>query len=113
MAGLGILALIGGWMIFSKLQDGSRRITFAQCEAAGGEAWRVDLYDEEICPACAEYEACRLENNEDAEACPQDSACSECMERNFPYPDKCPGGRQKIGEISDAAIWFQCCKFNR
>ncbi len=94
----------------------SRQMTFAECEAMGGEPWRVDRFHPDICPACAEYAECQVAYEADdregslAEACPQMEACAACMERTGPYPDTCPGGRTKVGEITDAAIWFQCCK---
>jgi hypothetical protein len=112
---IGVLMVsIGFTVYYLKLKsDGSRKLTFAECEKAGGKAWAVDIYDPDICPACAEYAVC-AEKNTDAsdlrQVCPQVIPCSACMERNFPYPDRCPDGLQKIGEISDAAIWFQCCK---
>jgi hypothetical protein len=110
-AGLAILAV--GLAVLLLRTEGSRKLTFGQCEAAGGEVWRVDYYDPEICPACAEYAACAQTNEGAAkigELCPQTAACAACMQDNFPYPDRCPGGRTKIGEISDAATWFQCCR---
>lgn len=93
-----------------------RQLTFAQCEQAGGTAWRVDLYDPEICPDCAALAACEAQHSDRQaypdlrEVCPQMSACADCMEANFPYPKACPGGMEKLGEISDAAIWFLCCR---
>jgi hypothetical protein len=112
---LGTLLLIMGVgiTIFYLKLNSSRTITFAECTNAGGVAWRVDLYHPDICPSCAEYQACREKSSGDAEiadACPQINACSECRQSNFPYPDRCPAGKEKIGTISDAAIWFQCCK---
>ncbi|MCJ7623238.1 MAG: hypothetical protein MUO76_07025 [Anaerolineaceae bacterium] len=65
------------------------------------------------CPACISCNECKQENKEyeDIEdVCPQINPCTECMGINSPYPDNCPDGREKIGEISDAATWFQCCK---
>jgi hypothetical protein len=94
----------------------SRKMTFAECEAIGGEPWRVDHFHPDICPACAEYAECQAAYDADdragnlAEACPQGKACAACMQRTDFYPDTCPGGRTKVGEITDAAIWFQCCK---
>ena len=198
---LGLVVLGAGLFAFTLRQNGVPQMTFAECEAAGGEAWRVDLFDPDICPSCAAYVACAREVNDYSEVCPECygpcqecqegyslhescpacygpcqacqndhlnefesdeeryrscpacktcadcrealeekrascppcvsceackeenrryedirelcpevASCSECMERNFPYPDGCPGGREKIGEISDAAIWFQCCR---
>lgn len=109
-----LIVSIGVTVYYWKLKsDISRKLTFAECEKAGGKAWAVDIYHPDICPACAEYAAC-VEKNTGAsdlrQVCPQVIPCSECMERNFPYPDRCPDGLQKIGEISDAEIWFQCCK---
>jgi hypothetical protein len=109
-----LVVSIGFTVSYLKLKsDSHRKITFEECEKAGGTSWAVDIYHPDICPACAEYGACE-ENNRDATdiraACPQVIPCAECMDRNFPYPDRCPDGLQKIGEISDAEIWFQCCK---
>jgi hypothetical protein len=65
------------------------------------------------CPPCLSCNACREKNKrytDIREVCPQIIPCTDCLQSNFPYPDRCPDGRKKIGEISDAAIWFQCCK---
>ena len=65
------------------------------------------------CPPCIACNECKEENRrytDIGDVCPQVIPCTECLERNAPYPDRCPGGREKIGVISDAAIWFQCCK---
>ena len=65
------------------------------------------------CPACLSCSECRNDNKRDIEigvACPQITPCTECMNDNSPYPDKCPGGQEVIGRISDAATWFLCCK---
>ena len=113
LVGIGVLALGIGVTIFYLNFNSSRKMTFEQCVNAGGEAWQVDIYHPDICPACAEYEACKEKNKgapDIRDVCPQVAACAKCMERNFPYPDRCPDGKEKIGEISDAAIWFQCCK---
>jgi len=198
---LGVLALGVGLSAVILEQSGAPSMTFAECEAAGGEAWLVDLSHADICSSCAAYQACAREYNDYSdvcpecygpcqacqeeyslhescpecygpcqscentylndfdseeeryrlcpacrvcddcraalearrsscppcvsceackeenrrytdirEVCPQVVACGECMEVNFPYPDACPGGREKVGEISDAAIWFQCCR---
>jgi hypothetical protein len=109
-----LAAGIGFTLSYLKLKsDSHRKVTFEECIKAGGKAWAVDIYDPDICPACAEYAACADHNSGAAdlrEACPQVIACTACVNRNFPYPDRCPDGLQKIGEISDAEIWFQCCK---
>jgi len=110
---IGLLIAGIGFAIFYLKPDSSRKVTFEECKNAGGVAWRVDLYNPEICSACAEYQTCKAENktaSDIREVCPQVNACTECVTENFPYPDRCPGGKEKIGEISDAAIWFQCCK---
>jgi hypothetical protein len=65
------------------------------------------------CPPCISCNECKEENKRYTnigDVCPQVFACAECMERTGTYPDTCPDGRKKIGEISDAATWFQCCK---
>jgi len=65
------------------------------------------------CPPCISCSECKEENKKYTDirdVCPQIFECSECMDRTGTYPDTCPGGRKKIGEISDAATWFQCCK---
>jgi hypothetical protein len=113
LLGIWIVVLGIGFTISYLKWNGSRKITFEECEKAGGTAWAVDLYHPDICPACAQFRACEEKNSGTSdirEACPQIFACTECLERNSPYPDRCPDGLQKIGEISDAAIWFQCCK---
>jgi hypothetical protein len=112
---IGLLVVSVGFTIsYLKFKsDSSRKITFEECEKAGGTAWRVDIYHPSICPACAEYRACEQKNqgaSDIREVCPEVIPCAECMDRNFPYPDRCPDDLQKIGEISDAEIWFQCCK---
>jgi len=113
LLGMGLLALaIGITCVYLKFNS-SREITFEECANAGGLAWRVDLYHPDICSSCADYQTCEEENkgvSDIRDVCPQGVACTECLERNFPYPDTCPEGREKVGEISDAAIWFQCCK---
>ena len=105
---------IGFTVSYLKLDpDSQRKITFEECEKAGGTAWRADPYHPDICPACAEYRACEEQNqgaSDIREVCPQVVPCTACLEQNFPYPDRCPDGLQKIVEISDAAIWFQCCR---
>lgn len=113
LLGVGLLLAGIGYTIFYLKVDSSREITFDQCRIAGGVAWRVDLYDPDICSSCAEYQACAAENkgaSDIREVCPQVNACTQCVAKNFPYPDRCPDGKEKIGEISDAAIWFQCCR---
>ena len=111
--GIGFLILGMGVTVYYLKFNPSRKMTFEACTHAGGEAWLSNPYDPEICPACAEYLACEEEHKDAAdirEVCPQVMACTECMDENFPYSDKCPNGKEKIGEISDAATWFQCCK---
>ena len=113
LLGMGLLALGIGITFFYLKFSSSREITFEECANAGGVAWRVDLYHPDICSACAEYQTCEEENkgvSDIRDVCSQGVACTECLERNFPYPDTCPEGREKVGEISDAAIWFQCCR---
>ncbi len=65
------------------------------------------------CPPCVSCDECKEKNKKYTDirdVCPQILSCSTCMEKTGIYPDQCPDGREKIGEISDAAIWFQCCK---
>jgi hypothetical protein len=65
------------------------------------------------CPPCISCDECKEENKrytDIEEVCPQIIPCTECLERIGPYPDNCPSGREKIGEISDVATWFQCCQ---
>ena len=200
LASSALLLGIGVTVLAPRL-TGTREMSFQACERAGGEAWLVDISHPDICPSCAEYQACFREVNdysdvcpecygpcqecqaqyavrescpecygpcqgcenehrhdfeseaeryelcpackrcdecrEEIEArrincppciscneckernrtytdirdvCPQVVPCTACTERNFPYPNRCPNGKRKIGEISDAAIWFQCCK---
>lgn len=111
--GIGLLILEIGIAVYFLKFAPSRKMTFETCANAGGVAWRADPYNPQICPVCAEYLACEEENKgatDIRKVCPQVMACAECMDENFPYSDKCPNGKEKIGEISDAAIWFQCCK---
>lgn len=113
LLGIGFLAIGIVLTLLNLLPDNSRKLTFEECEDSGGVAWAVDLYHPDICPACAEYLACQEENkgySDIRDVCPQVTTCTDCMQANFPYPDACPDGREKVGEISDAAIWFQCCK---
>lgn len=113
LLGIGLLVFSIGITVLYLKFDSPRKMTFEECTAAGGAAWRVDLYHPDICPSCAEYQACEEENrgaSDIRDTCPQVVACSECLEVNFPNPGRCPDGRDKIGEISDAAIWFQCCR---
>jgi hypothetical protein len=78
------------------------------------DACREDLEAKRSnCPPCVACRECKEANTRETDirdACPQIETCTECMNRNFPYPDACPDGREKVGEISDAAIWFQCCR---
>ena len=108
------LFVLGVGVALSYLRAGNNReLTFEECEKAGGTTWRVDLYHPDICPACAEYQACEEKNrgvSDIRQACPQVIPCTECLEQNSPYPDRCPDRLEKIGQISDAAIWFQCCR---
>jgi hypothetical protein len=102
-----------GFILIFIFTSSSRKITFEDCANAGGEAWLVDLYHPDICPDCNTYHECVEKNGDHPnifELCPQVTTCSDCLSSNHPYPDKCPDGKQKIGEIMDAAIWFQCCK---
>jgi len=65
--------------------------------------WSVDLYHPDICSSCAEYRVCEEENkgySDIRDVCPQIIPCAELMKTNFP----CPEGREKVGEISDAAL---------
>lgn len=110
VAGMAILILVMGTSAYWFYYKSAPKLTFAQCEAMGGIAWRVDLYDPDICPACTAFRQCELEINDYRVVCPQLAPCGECLQENFPYPDHCPQGKRKIGEISDAAIWFLCCQ---
>lgn len=108
-----IITILIGFILILIFTSSSRKITFEDCSGAGGEAWLVDLYHPDICPDCVSYRKCFEENRGQtnlSELCTQVTTCSECINHNHPYPDKCPDGKQKIGEISDAAIWFLCCK---
>jgi hypothetical protein len=109
---------------------------FGPCQACQND-YRNDFESEEeryeLCPECEVCDVCREEinskksdcrpcvscneckeknerNSDIRDVCPQIIPCAECMDGNSPYPERCPDGREKIGEISDAAIWFQCCK---
>lgn len=86
-----------------------KRITFAECKEIGGTSWIVDKFHPDICPACG---SCSGYSNslKNFTSCPQYESCMECVRKNDPYPDKCPGGMKRIAVILDAAIWAQCCK---
>jgi len=90
-------------------QNQSKKLTFSQCEEIGGTTWRVDVFHPEICPTCKTCYNCG-EDSQDFTNCPNCESCFTCMEENQPYSEKCLDGMKKIAEISDAAIWFQCCK---
>jgi hypothetical protein len=109
---IAFLALrVGITFLYPKF-DSSREMTFEECLNAGSVTWQVELYHPDICLLRAEYQACEEENkgySDIRDVCPQVVACTECLENNFPCRDRCPDGKEKIGEISDAAIWFQCC----
>lgn len=103
----GVLILVGLLTVLYNQPAEPARLTFAECAERGGEAWRADPFHPEICPDCQSYVACITDSgNPD---CAPNQACAECLEVNFPYPDRCPGQAEKLGEISDAAIWFLCC----
>ena len=104
LAGIILLILATALLLIYWQVNTTPQITFDECASNGGEAWLVDLYHPDICPACAQYRAC---TNDCDSYLP---ACTACLEQNFPYPDICPAGKEKIGEITDAAIWFQCCR---
>jgi hypothetical protein len=57
---MGLLGVSFGFAIaqLKPGSDGSQKVTFEECEKAGGTAWRVDLYPPHICQACAEYRTC-------------------------------------------------------
>jgi hypothetical protein len=103
----GVLVLVGLLTVLYNLPEKPVQLTFAECQAQGGTAWRVDPFDPGVCPACQAYLSCSIDSgNPD---CIPTQACAECLEANFPYPARCPGSAEKLGEISDAAIWFLCC----
>jgi hypothetical protein len=97
LLGIGFLALgIGITGLYLKFNS-SRKITFEECVNAGGTAWQVALYHRAICSSCAEFQACEEDNkgfSDVRDVCVQVAACTECMERNFPCPDRCPDGRE-------------------
>jgi len=62
--GIGFLGLGIGFTIFHLTSYSTRKITFEECEHAGGTAWLVDLYHPDICSACAEYQECLKEYND-------------------------------------------------
>jgi hypothetical protein len=79
----------------------------------GCEAWLVNLYHPDICPACSDFYECTRKYADHAKIeklCPIEVDFQECKGNNFSYPDKCIDGKEKIAENPDAAIWFQCCK---
>ena len=84
-----------------------------------------------LCPDCKYYEDCKNDYNEKLSEClkpcsvckennkkyedtkevyPNTESCMMCKNEHSSYPNKCPGGMKKIAEISDASLWFQCCK---
>lgn len=107
-----ILIFLVTLFIFT-LRNKSKSLTFDECESNGGYALLVDLSNPEYCPECVEYYDCyeKYQNVYNLEKfCPSLKDCEKCMENNFPYPQACPDQNEKIGDISDAAIWFICCK---
>lgn len=108
-----IIVIFAGLIFTLILLNTPQKITFAECESIGGEPWLVNLYHPDICPQCTNYFDC-LEKKENAGntnmVCYAEEDCGQCIEKNFPYPEKCPGGQEKLAEISDAAIWFLCCR---
>lgn len=193
--------IVAAVFVILHFREQAQWITFAECEAAGGEAWRVDLFHPDICPNCAAYRECESSYNDFTEECPmcygpceaclgqydlfedcpechttcrecenehlhdfEDEAerfalcpdckvcedcreevnekmrtcqpcieceackeehkryediqdvcpevipCMDCMEGMGMFPEKCPGGKEKLGNISDAAMWFTCCR---
>ena len=83
-----------------------------ECEVCNTcrEELNVDIMS---CPACVSCDECKEENRKTtliSDVCPQFYSCNECMERNGPFPDKCPDGKRNVGQITDAATWFQCCQ---
>jgi len=85
------------------------RMTFDECDEIGGTAWPVDVFHPEICPTCKSCYECG-EDSKNFTNCPNCESCSTCMGENYPYSENCPNGMKYISGISDAAIWFQCCK---
>src|SRR5512138_191354 len=58
----------------------SEKMTVAECKIAGGEAWLVDRYHPDICPACAAYRACERGYDDYSEICPECyGACQKCQ----------------------------------
>ena len=103
----GVLVLVGLLTVLFHRPAEPVPLTFAECRVQGGTAWRADPFHPEICPACQAYVDC-ITDSGDPDCAPSE-ACAECLEANFPYPKSCPGSAEKLGEISDAAIWFLCC----
>ena len=87
---LGVVILGIGLTIFYLRQNRSRQITFEACEKAGGTAWSVDPFHSDICPACADYQACAREYNDYRDVCPECyGPCQACQEKYSLY-ESCP-----------------------
>jgi hypothetical protein len=108
LGGAGVLVLVGLLTVLYNQPAEPVQLTFAECRAEGGTAWRADPFHPEICPSCQSYTACFTDSGDPD--CAPSQACADCLEANFPYPRRCPGSAEKLGEISDAAIWFLCCE---
>jgi len=92
--------------------DSERYILCPECEIC--ESCRDEIEAKKSnclpCESCNECKEKHKRYSDIREVCPEIDACSMCMSDTFPYPNKCPDGREKIGEISDAATWFMCCR---
>ena len=90
LLGLLFLALGIGFIAFYLKQEQSQKITFEECEKAGGVAWLVDLDHPDICPSCAEYLECAREYNDYSELCPECYGdCLECQDQ-YSLFESCP-----------------------
>jgi hypothetical protein len=77
-----VLALILLAITVYREKTDNQKVTFAECEKAGGVVWQVDLYDPDICPSCADFRACENEYNDFREECPECyGACQDCQEK--------------------------------
>lgn len=75
---------LGGAAVFfcEELAQAEETMTFAQCEEAGGIAWRVDSLHPDICPECSEYYRCFYQYGDYSGVCPECGApCEACRNR--------------------------------
>ena len=112
-----LLALLAGPATAQSHQDEPHTLTFEDCRRAGGVGWGVDLNHPDICPACADYLACKARVDDYREVCPECyGACPECRARYTLYENcpQCYGPCQAcenryLNDFADQAERFQRC----